>query len=569
MTASDLASRLAQVLVVEDSTTQALQIRHALEERGFTVDSAGSAEAAMDSLNQSLPDIIISDYHLPGMNGDGLARQVRANRRTRGIPILMLTGAHDRGLERQGLESGADAYIPKSADWDLIALRMKALLRRRRPGEPAGTTAPATDFRPAHIMLAHPRKAWAENFGEALEQEGYTVEFAGSPREAIARALSLGNKLDCIIADALTEEGGELCRQLNQVRLIALPGQASSPFQIVSVGGDAAAEKTRLAQAFAAGVDDIMPGDIDLDSLLVRIRTVVRRKLLQDEDRRIEAELRERDLAMERAQAEASAAQTRAALADELAETNRKLKDAQSKLVQAAKMASLGELVAGIAHEINNPLAFILAHQNTVERLLSDIGEKAADAQEQVKLRKAAERLGSMRLGLKRIQDLVLNLRKFSRLDEGSLQTMDVHESIESVIALLNHKLADRIEIIRSFRAERHLLCSPALLNQAVMNIIGNAADAIPGGGFIRISTENTADSYLIGIEDNGPGIPEDLRDRIFEPFFTTKPVGSGTGLGLAIAYSVVEAHGGQINVGRSPEGGASFRISIPLQAQS
>jgi two-component system NtrC family sensor kinase len=171
-----------------------------------------------------------------------------------------------------------------------------------------------------------------------------------------------------------------------------------------------------------------------------------------------------------------------------------------------------------------------------------------------------------MTLGLRRIQELVLNLRKFSRLDEGGVQEVDVPEAIGTVLVLLTHKLSDRIMVERELAAPRILHCSPALLNQVVMNIVGNAADAIEGPGRIRVATRLEAGDYLIEVSDSGPGVPEAIRARIFEPFFTTKPVGSGTGLGLSIAYAVVEAHHGAILVDDAPDGGARFTIRVPAE---
>ncbi|PIK72549.1 hybrid sensor histidine kinase/response regulator, partial [Methylobacterium frigidaeris] len=333
--------------------------------------------------------------------------------------------------------------------------------------------------------------------------------------------------------------------------------------------------KDLLVEAFSAGADDVVAKGADADLLAIRVRTLVRRKLLEEDDRRVADEVRRHALAAERAKAEATAAEAKAALAGALAQANHdleqanhRLKDTQAKLVQAAKMASLGELVAGIAHEINNPLAFILAHQGTVERLIGEVaGAVPEGTPSRRALDKARDRVGSMRLGLSRIQDLVVNLRKFSRLDEGEMQTVNVPDAIENVLALIQHKLGTRIAVRKDFSGAAEIRCSPALLNQVVMNILGNAADAIPGEGTITVETTIRDDHDVIRICDTGPGVPEALRERIFEPFFTTKPVGSGTGLGLAIAYSVVQAHSGQLSVESSPEGGACFVISIPRQA--
>lgn len=565
----------AEILLVEDSETQALQLRHMLETNGFHVSWRSTAEAALDGLNEKLPDLVIADYHLPGMNGDELTRQMRLNVRTRAIPVIMLTQARERTVERQGLESGADAYISKSAEQELIILRIKALLRRRPSlisDEQEERQSPSFGaFRRACILIVDDSLTQRTYLQNMLTHEGYAVTVAADPAEALRLMRSADGTWDCILVNLLSPnfDGIELCRQFNVHRGLApLPGTDAPSFAIVGLGNEEGGQL--IARAFAAGVDDIVPTSIEADGMRVRIRALVRRKLMQDENWRIEAELRERELALARARAEAASAEALAKANRELEEANDLLKGTQAQLVQAAKMASLGELVAGIAHEINNPLAFIQAHQGTVERLLDEIAAKLPpEAGLERQVQKSRDRIGAMKLGLGRIQELVLNLRRFSRLDEGDFQTVNVPESIETVLALLGHKLGTRIDVRRRYNAVPDLYCSPALLNQVVMNIVGNAADAIKGTGGIDIETESNETTYTIRISDTGPGIPPELRERIFEPFFTTKPVGSGTGLGLAIAYSVVQAHKGSITVIEGPAGGAGFIITIPRQIVS
>lgn len=568
-------TQAAEILLVEDSETQALQLRHMLETNGFHVSWHSTAEAALDGLNEKLPDLVIADFHLPGMNGNELTRQMRLNVRTRAIPVIMLTEARERTVERQGLESGADAYISKSAEQELIILRIKALLRRR--SLPIGDSREERQspsfgaFRRACILIVDDSLTQRTYLQNMLGHEGYAVTTAAEPAEALRLMRSVDATWDCILVNLLSPnfDGIELCRQFNVYRGLApLPGADAPSFAIVGLGNEEGGQL--LARAFSAGIDDIVPTGIEADGMRVRIRALVRRKLMQDENWRIEAELREREIALTRARAEAASAEALAKANRELEEANDLLKGTQAQLVQAAKMASLGELVAGIAHEINNPLAFIQAHQGTVERLLTEIdGKLPPEAGLERQVRKSLDRIGAMKLGLGRIQELVLNLRRFSRLDEGDFQTVNVPESIETVLALLGHKLGTRIDVRRRYNAVPDLYCSPALLNQVVMNIVGNAADAIKGTGGIDIETESNETTYTIRITDTGPGIPPELRERIFEPFFTTKPVGSGTGLGLAIAYSVVQAHKGSITVTAGPAGGASFVITIPRQIVS
>ncbi|WBV45372.1 response regulator [Pseudoroseomonas cervicalis] len=560
------------LLLVEDSDTQALQMRRLLEAEGFAVTRAATAELALEALNQALPALVIVDYHLPGMNGDELARQIRLNSRSRALPVLMLTEAREGDVERQGLESGADAYVPKSADQALLLLRIRALLRRRAAG---ATPGQGGVFRRARMLVVDDGATYRTYLSGLLTREGYAVESAASAEAALEAVAASPAEWDCVVMNAFSAgfDGVLLCARLNALRAAALGDGEGPGFQIVALGPESMAGREMLTGLFEAGADELIPATAEARVLSLRIRAALRRKLLQEEDRRSAAELREREMSVQRAQAEAAAAQAKAALAealaranDELADTNRQLKDTQTKLVQAAKMASLGELVAGIAHEINNPLAFILAHQGTVERLLGQIQPMLAeDAAARPILERCRDRSRSMTLGLKRIQDLVLNLRKFSRQDDA-FQRVNVPDALDTVLALLAHKLGERIEVRRDYRATPDLRCSPALLNQVVMNIVANAADAITERGHISIATESDGETYRIAISDSGPGVPEDLRERIFEPFFTTKPVGAGTGLGLAIAYNVIQAHDGTISVGSGPEGGACFVISVPMQ---
>jgi two-component system NtrC family sensor kinase len=570
-----------RILLVEDSETQALQLRRMLEGEGFLVSRAASAEAALDGLNGPLPDLVIADYHLPGMNGDELVRRIRLNVRARALPVLMLTdaegGAHGGDLERQGLESGADAYAPKSAGRELILLRLRALLRRSAGDREAMPDSPGAGFRRARLLLVDNSPTHRLWLSALLAGDGDSVVAVGSAEaeDAAARPGEEDDSWDGVLVNlaGLGPEGLALCRRLDRLRAQATGERAD--FRIVALEGSRATP----AAAFEAGADDVLPAEAGAEAIRLRVRALVRRKLLREENRRIEGALRDRLREVERARAEAASAEARAALAGalerantELESANKALRDTQGKLVQAAKMASLGELVAGIAHEINNPLAFILAHQGTVSRLLGQVAPRVtADAEAARAVEKAMARAESMTLGLRRIQDLVQNLRKFSRLEEGGAQEVDVPEAIDTVLVLLTHKLSDRIVVERDFAAPRILRCSPALLNQVVMNIIGNAADAIEGDGRIRVATRADGPDYLIEVSDSGAGVPEPIRARIFEPFFTTKPVGSGTGLGLSIAYAVVEAHHGSIAVDDAQwedgGGGARFSIRVPMES--
>jgi two-component system NtrC family sensor kinase len=335
------------------------------------------------------------------------------------------------------------------------------------------------------------------------------------------------------------------------------------------------AEPGDLNRALEAGADDFVAKSSDLAVLRVRIQALIRRKFFREENDRVVEELKARELETLRARAGRQMAEARAAITEKLVQANhdledanRKLKETQAQLIQNEKMASLGQLVAGIAHEINNPLAFVVNNLFIVESgldgLVPEMEPHLAEPCRN-KLRKARARLGEMREGLDRVKELVLDLRTFSRLDEGEFKTVDVVETIDAVLLLLNHKMNGRIQVEKYYVAERSLYCYAGRLHQVLMNLIANAVDAIVGEGKIVITTRQTPEDFLISVRDTGAGIPEAIRSKIFDPFFTTKPVGQGTGLGLAISYGIVAEHGGSIEV-QSEEGeGTEFIVKIPL----
>jgi two-component system, NtrC family, sensor kinase len=244
------------------------------------------------------------------------------------------------------------------------------------------------------------------------------------------------------------------------------------------------------------------------------------------------------------------------------------LKATQARLVQSAKMASLGELVAGVAHEINNPLAFVLSHLATVQKSLlkaEALPGTTIPAAAKVEWDRAMDRLREMGLGLERIRELVLKLRTFSRLDEGEWQAVSMRESVESVLLIIGHRLQDRITLELDFGSPDRVECYPSLLNQALLNVLVNAADAIEGAGTLSIHTGGAGSQYTIRIADSGPGIPPALRERVLEPFFTTKAPGHGTGLGLSITHSIMRKHQGTIELDCPPSGGTTVTLSFPV----
>jgi two-component system NtrC family sensor kinase len=560
------------ILIVEDSETQAMQLRFLLEEEGWSVARASSGEDALDGLNRWLPALIIADYHLPGIRGDELCRRIRMNVRTRGVPILMLTMDQTRDSESAGLDSGADDYVAKSVAPEILMLRVRTLLRNSNGQAPVAAPAESV-FRRARLLAIDDSPTYLAYLVEALDGEGYEVTKANCGEAALD--LVRKTNFDCVMVDLVMPEmdGVEVCRRINEMEREQVAGPLAAVIMLTS-----RETKEDMTRGLEAGADDFVGKSCDLAVLKARIRALLRRKFFQEENQRIIEELKNKELEAVRSRADRTAAEARAAMAEDLAQinreleqTNRTLKATQAHLIQSEKMASLGQLVAGIAHEINNPLAFVLNNMFVVREGLKRLAAEASKEPASpalLRIEKLRTRIEEMQEGAERVKDLVSKLRTFSRLDEGTFKVVDIHESIESVLLFLRHKMEGRIEVERRYRAVEKLSCFAGELNQVLMNVIANAIDSIEGPGRITLTTAEENGHFVIRVQDTGSGIPEAIRTRIFEPFFTTKPVGQGTGLGLAISYGIVKAHKGSIEFVTKDGEGTEFILTIPTSLQ-
>jgi len=281
----------------------------------------------------------------------------------------------------------------------------------------------------------------------------------------------------------------------------------------------------------------------------------------------------------------------------ELSEALRQLKESEAQLIQNEKMASLGQMVAGVVHEINTPLAYVKSSLGSVTGKLPDLTRLIAESGKLLELLRSgaarpedlADQFGlTDRLvaqlqahhvtddlqslakdglyGIAQISEIVTNLKNFSRLDRSKVGSFNLNEGIDSALMLARHELK-RHAVKKNFGDIPPLTCSPSQINQVFLNLINNAAQAIdPGPGLITITTRRDGDRHIaVEVADNGNGIPPEILPKIFDPFFTTKDVGKGTGLGLSIVYKIVEQHGGRISVASNPGVGTRFTVVLPL----
>lgn len=292
---------------------------------------------------------------------------------------------------------------------------------------------------------------------------------------------------------------------------------------------------------------------------------------------------------LEKAREERNKANRELATTNEaLNQTVSDLKATQDQLVQAEKMASLGQLTAGIAHEINNPINFVSANIQPLKDDLKDILDMVGTYEKVIKdhvpkneveslqqlrenlkidmtLKEVNELLRGMEEGAKRTSEIVKGLRNFSRLDQNVFLSANINESLESCLILLNNSYKNRIKIERQFGDIPEVDCLPGQINQVFMNILSNAIQAIPAEGSIFVKTWQEDQKVKISIRDTGTGMTEEVQKKIFDPFFTTKGVGKGTGLGLSISFGIIQKHHGKIEVFSKPGEGTEFVITIPV----
>ncbi|HLO87626.1 MAG TPA: AAA family ATPase [Nostocaceae cyanobacterium] len=290
----------------------------------------------------------------------------------------------------------------------------------------------------------------------------------------------------------------------------------------------------------------------------------------------------------------------------ELQQSLNKLQQTQAQLVQTEKISSLGQLVAGVAHEVNNPVSFISGNLSHVNRYVEDLinvlnlyqkhlpspPEEIVDEIEEIDLDfllvDLPKMISSMKLGIERIRGIMQSLRNFSRTDSADKKKVDLHEGLETTLMILQHRLKagptrPAIQVVKEYGDIPPVACFPGQMNQVFMNLLANAIDALDESNIgktfaeleknpniITIRTEVVGEEVIIHIGDNGHGMSEEVRQKLFNPFFTTKPEGKGTGLGLSISYQIVtEKHGGKLECISSPNIGAKFVISIPISDQS
>lgn len=402
-----------------------------------------------------------------------------------------------------------------------------------------------------------------------------------SPTVRAALRKHLSTKYECIEAGSVAEalsllKGGNVSLVIADIQMPGISGiellrkvvDTYPPTPVIMISG--IDRPQRVLDAIRLGAFDYLVKPFDMYVLELTVERALERRNLLANAQKYKDDLEERNR--------------------ELAEGKAQLERLQVQIVQNAKMASLGQLAAGIAHEINNPVGFVHGNLsllndtvNNLTKLLKfydtanlpeEIAKQAKAIKEEIGYELALADLEPMfadcREGAERILDIVKNLKTFSRLDEADFKKTDLHEGIDSTVRILSRYFtSENIRLVRVYCEPIEIDAFSGQLNQVWMNLLGNAAQAVKdNGGEVRIATRRDGGTVAISISDTGKGIAPENLDRIFDPFFTTKPIGEGTGLGLSISFGIVKRHQGEIKVESELGKGTTMTVRLPVTAE-
>jgi len=532
----------ARILAVDDDPGN-LGILGRLLHPQYEVMAAPSGERALAiAAGSPQPDLILLDVLMPGMDGYDVLARLRDNPATRDIPVIFVTGLDSVEDEEKGLALGAVDYIAKPYRPPVVLARVRNHLELKR----------ARDWlRDQNVYLE----------AEVARREQTLHSVTAAARDAIIMIDGAGRiafwnpAAEKIFGHTAAEAiGRELHPLLAPPRFQAAMAQGLAGFR--STGAGAAVGKTlELAALRKDGTE--FPMELSLAAVrrddawwgVGTVRDITERKALDAQ-----------------------------------------LAQAQNHLLQSDKLAAIGQLAAGVAHEINNPIGFVTSNMGSLERYVRDLleildacegleGAAAADSPALAVVRELKQRkdldylrgdiqqlIAESQEGLQRVGKIVQDLKTFARVDESNWQWADLRGGLESTLNMIWNELKYHCTVHKDYGDLPEVWCLPSQLNQVFMNLLVNAGQAIVGKGDIGIRTGQRGEEVFVAITDSGGGISPENQRRLFEPFFTTKPVGKGTGLGLSLAFSIVQRHGGRIEVDSEVGKGTTFTVWLPIK---
>jgi len=563
-----------KILIADDDPISRKMLGKALEKIGYKVISAEDGDAAWEQYQSGEIQLVILDWEMPGRDGVTLCRQIRKETENRYCYIIMLTAKTEFGYLKQAFEAGADDYICKPFNLEEIGMRVKTgeriinleaehtqlavvlLESRNKLKAVFDSLSEEIVVIDDHFNIVSANKPFVDNrnmgFGEVIGISALNLDqnlFNMESQAAIRQVFATGKSRDFLLRSDNTIGGPTVL----DITCLPVSDDLGRVSQVVFTSKDITEERKKS--------EAIRILDDDLNFAMTQIQS--KNKMLED------------------------------ALSQ--------LKENQAHLLQSEKMASIGQLAAGVAHEINNPTGFVSSNLKTLEDYVKDLlelidryrrlsgelrsgGPKPNSNQSKVLLdiveaeetmdieylrEDIPELISESREGMDRIKRIVMDLKDFAHPEDEEKKFADINACIDSTLNIVWNEIKYKAKLEKHYGDIPPLLCYPRQLNQVFMNLLVNAAQAITDQGRIDIHTESSEGKARIFINDTGGGIPPENLSRIFEPFFTTKPVGKGTGLGLHLVYNIVQKHGGTINVESKVGEGTAFTIEIPLTAEN
>jgi signal transduction histidine kinase/DNA-binding response OmpR family regulator len=539
------------ILVADDEKNAVLLLTRILERDGFEVESAEDGEITLHKARTLQPDLILMDVQMPRLNGFEVTARLREDPSTARIPVIFVTAAaRDPSDVAHGFQLGADDYIRKPYDYHELLARANSKMRARqledrlqrrseelealvRIGGEFNLRLGLAELTELILVIAH------EEF-EADHAELFL--FDDEQRLLLCRDLSNGAQTPEEVENILSREdtlAGRVYHTQEPILITAAEeDQPLSPLSALDLRSGMGAplkHHGRLLGILTVGHEN--PGHFG-ESNLKMLRSVGEQATLAVRNAQLHAAL-----------------QSYAQNLESMVETRtQELRAAQAQLVQTEKLAALGRLAAGMAHEVNNPLQPVL---NCLETAIEDVENAQPVDLESLRVAESE---------VQRIKTIVSRLLDFSRPSNEERVPVNLHELIHEVLTLTNKQL-ERMQVSVEARLSpvEPVMGSPTQLKQVLLNLVLNAMESMPGGGLITIETRADEKGTAILVEDSGSGIDEETMAQIFEPFYSTK--GTGTGLGLSVSYGIIQGHGGCIEVESEPSKGSRFTVWLPCHS--
>jgi two-component system NtrC family sensor kinase len=523
------AAEKVTILVIDDSVTFREELRRALEQSGYAVISATSGEKGLRLAASRRPAALIVDGVMPGMDGETVIRRVRLDAALRGLPCLLLTASDEQGVELRALDAGADAFVRKEEDMDVILARFAAMLRTARTGPDAASSLAS----PKRILAVDDSMTYLQELGSALRDEGYDVVLVHSGEEAI-EMLAVQN-VDCILLDLMMPGigGQETCRRIKASAVLR-----NTPLIMLT----AVEDRQALIEGLSTGADDYIAKSNEFDVLRARIHAQIRRKQFEDENRRIRDQLLRSELEAAGARAARELAETKSALVEELKYKNKELET----------------FSYSVSHDLRAPLRSI---DGFSQALIEDYGDRLDETAKNYlqRIRAAAQRMAAL------IDDMLL-LSRISRA-QVNRERVDISSLAHTVAEELKNENPERVVAVKiqpglTTHADR------GLMRVLLDNLLGNAwkFTARTSDARIELRAQAQGADTVFFVKDNGAGFDMAHANVLFQPFQRLHDAADfpGTGIGLATVQRVVDHHGGRIWAEGKVGCGATMFFTIP-----